>query len=79
MQLKEEITSPRSGYVEGGGRGLGTILERNGKADSVGGIGEGEGSEEVKVVAEATGWDPEIGAFKGGGMRAGRERAWRTD
>jgi hypothetical protein len=38
-----------------GGRGLGTILERNGKADSVGGIGEGEGSEEVKVVAEATG------------------------
>jgi hypothetical protein len=81
LQLKEKITSPRSGYVEGRGRGLGMILERNRKGDLVGGIGEGEGEgrEEVKVVAEAIGWDPEIGAFKGGGMGAGRERAWRME
>jgi len=63
LQLKEKITSPRSGYVEGRGRGLGLILERNMKGDLVGGIGEGEGSEEVKVVAEAIGWDPGDIAF----------------
>lgn len=79
LQLKEKIASPRSGYAEGRGRGLGMILERNGKGDLVGGIGEGEGSEEVKVVAEAIGWDPEIGAFKGGGVEPGTERAWRTE
>jgi hypothetical protein len=75
LQLKEKITSPRSGYVEGRGRGLGMILERNRKGDLVGGIGEGESSEEVKVVAEAIGWYPDMGVFKGGGMGAGRERA----
>jgi hypothetical protein len=58
LQLKERITSPRSGYVEGRGRGLGLILERNRKGDLVGGIGEEEGSEEAKVIAEAIGWDP---------------------
>jgi hypothetical protein len=47
LQLKEKIASPRSGYVEGRGRGLGMILERNGKGNLVGGIGDGEGSEEV--------------------------------
>jgi hypothetical protein len=72
LHLKEKITSPRSGYVEGRGRGLGMILDRNGKEDLVGGIGEGEGGEEVKVMAEAIVWGPERGAFKGGGVGPNR-------
>ena len=64
LQFQEKIASPRSGYVEGRGKGLGLILERNRKGDLVGGIGEGEGSEEVKVVAEAIRWDPEMVAFE---------------
>jgi hypothetical protein len=71
LQLKEKIASPRSGYVEGQGRGLGLILERNRKEDLVGGIGEGEGSEEVKVVAEAIRWDPEMVAFE--------RRSWQRE
>jgi hypothetical protein len=64
LRLKEKTASPRSGYVEGRGKGLGLILERNRKGDLVGEIGEGEGSDEVKVVAEAIGWNPEMVAFE---------------
>lgn len=73
------MTGPglRSGYIEGRagakGRGLGMILQRNGKRFGDGDLFErrqdGQIEEEADmergVAVEAMGWDPEMGGFEG--------------
>jgi hypothetical protein len=78
---KVNVASPglRSGYMEG--RGRGRMLERTGDGDLVDGRAEVEADfpaeGKVAVVAEAMGWDPQMGAFEGrrSGSWAERDKA----
>ena len=85
-RLKAKVASPglRSGYVEGRGR-RGMILERTAEGELVDRSEEGEVEVEVQVegraegVAEAMGWDPELGAFDGRKSGSWRRESLTTE